>query len=215
MKIIAINGSPRKKCNTAILLEKALEGAASTGAETDLVHLYDFNYKGCISCFACKVKGGKSYGKCAVKDELSPVLERTLNADAILFGSPIYLSVVSGEMRSFMERLIFPNVAYANPYKSLAEKKIKTGFIYTMNIPEESFNESQLKPHLEGTGNQASLEFLFGSVEPLYSFDTFQFPDYSKYVSDLFDPEHKAARRRDVFPEDCRKAYDLGVRLVS
>ena len=112
-----------------------------------------------------------------------------------------------------MERLMFPNIAYANPYKSLVEKKIKTGFIYTMNVPEDRFNESPLKPHLEG--NHASLELLFGPVEPLYCFDTFQFPDYSKYVSDLFDPEHKAARRRDVFSEDCRKAYDLGGRLVS
>jgi len=56
MLAIAMNGSPRKKWNTATLLEKALEGAASQGAETELVHLYDLNYKGCISCFACKLK---------------------------------------------------------------------------------------------------------------------------------------------------------------
>jgi len=59
MKVIAINGSPRKKWNTATLLEKALAGAASQGAETELMHLYDLNYKGCISCFACKTIGGK------------------------------------------------------------------------------------------------------------------------------------------------------------
>lgn len=61
MKIIAINGSPRKNRNTATLLNKALEGAASQGAETELIHLYDLNYKGCVSCFACKIKNGKSY----------------------------------------------------------------------------------------------------------------------------------------------------------
>jgi len=213
MKILAINGSPRKNWNTATLLVKALEGAASAGAETELVHLYDLNYKGCISCFACKTKGGKSYGKCAVQDELAAVLKKALDADAILLGSPIYLSAVTGAMRSFMERFIFPNIVYTSPYQSLAEKKIKTGFIYTMNIPEERFNESPLKPHLEG--NHASLEILFGPVETLYCFDTYQFTDYSKYVSDLFDPDHKAARRRDVFPEDCRKAFELGVHLVS
>ena len=53
MKVIGINGSPRKKWNTAMLLAKALEGAASQGAETDSFHLYDLNYKGCVSCFAC------------------------------------------------------------------------------------------------------------------------------------------------------------------
>jgi multimeric flavodoxin WrbA len=60
MKIMAINGSPRKEWNTATLLQKALEGAASQGATTELIDLYDLNYKGCISCFACKEKGGRS-----------------------------------------------------------------------------------------------------------------------------------------------------------
>ncbi len=54
MKILALNESPRKKWNTATLLKKALDGAASQGPKTELIHLYDLNYKGCISCFACK-----------------------------------------------------------------------------------------------------------------------------------------------------------------
>ena len=108
MKVMAFNGSPRKKWNTATLLKKALEGAASRGAETELIHLYDLNYKGCISCFACKTKGGKSYGRCAVKDDLKPIFKKIEKADALIFGSPIYLGTVSGEMKSFMERLLFP-----------------------------------------------------------------------------------------------------------
>ena len=56
MKVLGFNGSPRKNWNTAMLLEKALEGAASEGAETELIHLYELNYKGCISCFACKTR---------------------------------------------------------------------------------------------------------------------------------------------------------------
>ena len=60
MNILAINGSPRKKWNTATLLEKALEGAAAQGATTELVHLYDLDYKGCTSCFACKMIDGPS-----------------------------------------------------------------------------------------------------------------------------------------------------------
>jgi multimeric flavodoxin WrbA len=70
MKILAVNGSPRKKWNTAILLNKALEGAESQGAETALIHLYDLNFKGCTSCFACKMKDGNSFGRCAVRDEV-------------------------------------------------------------------------------------------------------------------------------------------------
>ena len=65
MKVMAFNGSPRKKWTTATLLSKALEGAASKGAKTELIHLYHLNFKGCISCFACKTIGGKSYGRLA------------------------------------------------------------------------------------------------------------------------------------------------------
>jgi len=64
MKIIAFNGSPRKMWNTATLLNKSLEGGTrSQGAETELIHLYDLNYKGCESCFSCKTMGSNSYGK--------------------------------------------------------------------------------------------------------------------------------------------------------
>ena len=115
MKLMAINGSPRKTWNTATLLKKALKGAASQGAETELVHLYDLNFKGCISYFACKTRGGKSYGRCAVKDDLRPILNKIAAADGLILGSPIYFGIVTGEMRSFMERLLFPYFTYTDP----------------------------------------------------------------------------------------------------
>lgn len=76
MNILAFNGSPRKNNNTGILLIKALEGAASQGASTELINLYDLNYKGCMSCFACKTKNGKSYGKCPINDDLKPIFKK-------------------------------------------------------------------------------------------------------------------------------------------
>ena len=56
MKVLAINGSPRKNGNTAALLKQAMDGAKSQGAETRRIDLYSLNYKGCISCFYCKRK---------------------------------------------------------------------------------------------------------------------------------------------------------------
>ena len=107
MKLLAFNGSPRKKWNTATLLEHALKGAKSEGAKTELIHLYDLDYKGCTSCFACKRIGSKSYGHCAVKDDLLPVFKKVEAADAILVGSPIYYSITTGETRCFLERLMY------------------------------------------------------------------------------------------------------------
>jgi len=213
MKVIAINGSPRKKWNTATLLEKALEGAASEGAETEIIHLYDLDFKGCTSCFACKLKDGKSYGKCALKDELTPVLERLKDADAVLLGSPIYLGNSTGEMRSFMERYIFPFLVYsANPV-SLYPKNISIGYIYTMGAKEEHFDFFGLNKVIEL--NEGIATRIFGYSESLCSTDTYQFDDYSKYVADIVDPEEKAKRRKEVFPKDCEKAFEMGARFVK
>ena len=213
MKVLAINGSPRKKWNTATLLEKALEGAASQGADTELIHLYDLDFKGCTSCFACKLKGGKSYGKCAMEDGLTPVLAKLANADAFLLGSPIYFGTVTGEMRSFMERLLFPYLVYTQPPGSLFGRKIPTAFIYTMNVSEQLMKEYCYPVHI-GV-NENVLNRTFGQAKSFCAFETLQFEDYDKVVYSYFDPEERRERRRTVFPEDCRKAFDLGASLIA
>jgi multimeric flavodoxin WrbA len=213
MKALAINGSPRKKWNTATLLAKALEGAASVGAETELVHLYDLNYKGCTSCFACKLKGGDSYGKCAMNDGLTPLLAKVADTDLLLLGSPIYFGTVTGEMRSFMERLLFQYLTYTRPPGSLFERKIPTAFIYTMNVSEEQMNEYRYPVHI-GL-NENVLRRTFGRAETFCSFETLQFEDYDKVVFSYFDPDERRERHSKVFPEDCRKAFALGARLLT
>jgi len=213
MKVIVINGSPRKKWNTAILLNKALEGAASKGAETELIHLYDLNYKGCISCFACKLKDGKSYGKCAVNDDLSPIFKRIEDADALILSSPIYLGAATGEMRSFMERLLFPYYVYDVSHPTLFKKKIPTGFIYSMGLNMDGMMERGYDQHFKVT--EMLMERVFGTSESLCVTDTYQFDDYSKYVSTLFNEKKKAKRREEEFPKDCQRAFEMGVRFAS
>lgn len=212
MKVIAINGSPRKKWNTATLIEHALKGAESEGMETELVHLYDLDFRGCTSCFSCKLKGGKSYGKCAMKDDLSPVLDRIAGAGALILGSPIYFGIVTGEMRSFMERLLFPNLTYTRPPMSLAPRQIPTAFVYTMNVSEQMMKESY-GSHIEA--NASHLKMMYGSCESFYCTETLQFEDYDKMVFSYFDPEERRKRHREVFPQDCKRAFELGARLAK
>ncbi len=213
MKIIAINGSPRKKDNTATLLEKALEGAANKGAQTKLIHLYDLNYKGCLSCFSCKRLGGKSYGKCAVKDDLFDVFDQIEKADALLLGSPIYFGEITGAMRSFLERLFFQYLVYDKAHTVLFPGKLTTGFIFTMNVPEQLLKE--IKYDMKFKGYEGILKRFFGAAKTLVVTDTWQFADYSKYETSSIDIDAKAARRRDVFPLDCEKAATLGAELVT
>ena len=213
MKVIAINGSPRKTWNTAQLLQNALDGAASQGAETELIHLYDLDYKGCTSCFACKLKGGKSYGRCTIRDSLTPVIEKIEEVDALILGSPLYFGTVTGMMRCFMERLLFPYLTYTNPPTSLLQKKIPTAYMYTMNVSEQIMKEAGYQVHV--STNEHIMERMFGSCESIFAFETRQFEDYSKMVFSYFDPEERVKKADEQFPKDCKKAFNLGVRLTE
>lgn len=215
MQVYAINGSPRKKWNTGTVLQQALDGAAETASDvlTEMINLYDYNYKGCISCFQCKLIGGPSYGKCAVKDEIAPVLQNVLAADVVIFGSPIYFSNITGEMRCFLERLYFPCFVYAPDYPTIAPKKLHTGFIYTMNVPGDMMDANHYPEQLKTMEGCAGR--LFGH-EPLIQYvnNTYQFKDYSKYKAELFSEAEKAKYREEHFPIDCENARKMGAALV-
>ena len=217
MKIYAVNASPRKKGNTATVLQHVLDGARNAGGEgvqAELLHLYEYQYTGCKSCFACKLKGGKSYGKCAVNDGITPVLEKLSQADAIVFGSPIYFGGVTGMLRSFEERLLFPFFTYTEGYVSIAPRKIRTGFVYTMNVTESVMEAWKYPARLNLM--EGYVGRIFGS-EPqvLYVNNTTQFSDYSKYVCTVFSAEEKAKYREEHFPGDCRRAEAMGAALVK
>jgi len=213
MKAIAINGSPRKNWNTATLLQHALAGAQEEGAETELVNLYDLQFTGCVSCFACKKIGGKHYGHCAAKDELSPVLQAIETADVLLLGTPVYFGSESGEMRSFIERLLFPFFTYTPDYQCIFPGRLQTAMIYTMNIPEDMIPTLQYEQLLSRI--RGYMEHAFGNCELQICTDTLQFSDYSKYLCTRWDADAKARRRAEVFPQDCAKAKALGAALVE
>ena len=144
LKALFVNGGPRKNKNTAQMLESAMQGAKDAGAEVELVHLYDLDYKGCKSCFACQLKNAKTDGVCAIRDGLRPVLEKAREADVIVIGSPVYFSYPTGQTRSFLERLIFPNFTYDYDEQGNRRRPIRkkqTAMIFTMNIPEEAIEE--------------------------------------------------------------------------
>lgn len=217
-KVVIINGSPRKNFNTSQMLKGAESGAIHSGAETEYFNLYDYNFKGCISCFACKRKGNTTNGLCAYKDELTAILEKCLNADAIIFGSPIYFAYPTGEFKSFLERLVFPCLSYLKDEKTgflrrVLNKTIKTGIIYTMNVPEQMANTSNYPSILDTIPN--FFELAFGHCETIYTYDTAQFSDYSKYDCDLFDANHKMKMKETQLPKDIEKAFELGKRLAN
>lgn len=214
MKVIGINGSPRKGWNTETLVKKALDGAAAAGAETELVQLYAEPVKGCLECFACKRKGNKTEGLCAIRDNLRPLLEKCLNADAIVIGSPNYFSYPAGMVRCFLERLLFPLMRYDEGHtRVLGDRIIPSGIIFTMNAPKMYYEAAHYDILLGET--RANMEFCLGYAEQYNSFDTLQFADYSKMDAGMFDPAEKQRQHETQFPVDGQKCYEMGKRLVA
>jgi hypothetical protein len=80
-------------------------------------------------------------------------------------------------------------------------------------LPEARMNEFQYPVH---TGlNESILNLTFGHAESLFCNETLQFEDYDKVVFSYFDPEERRKRRREVFPQDCQRAFEPGARLVK
>lgn len=213
-KIIIIDGGPRKKFNLGQLFEKFVEGVKSVSEEIEVehVHLYDLNFKGCVSCLGCKIVGNKNYGKCLRKDDLSPVLESLLTADGIAFGSPIYYMDVTGEFQSALERIVFP----FGDYKSgkYEKRDIPTATFYTMNATPDFIAEGgMMRPNLD------RVDFCVGTrwqqPERIAACCTMQVKDYSRYeFSDEWSAAHLAWRDAH-WEDDKQKAFQAGVNMAQ
>lgn len=110
MKVLALNGSPRKNGNTATLLEKVLSPLIEAGWETELVQIGGQKIQGCRGCQKC---AEKKNGRCVFdNDILNGVLEKMLSADAMILGTPCYFSDMSAEMKALVDRAGY--VAFVN-----------------------------------------------------------------------------------------------------
>ena len=208
MKTIIINASPRKKWNTAEVLDSARKGAESVGAEVEYVNLYDLVFKGCRSCLICKRKD-KTKGKCYWNDDLTPLIEKIFDSDALIIGSPIYFGQPTSEFRALVERLIFCIMSYDDG-SSYYTGKVNVGIFYTMNAPFE-FYEQSMKDSLSST--EFLFSFLNGQVISYPVCDTLQVHRYSEYNMAGFSQEAKEKQLILQFPNDLEKAFEIAANL--
>jgi multimeric flavodoxin WrbA len=208
--ILGFNGSPRANWNTAQLVKRSLEGAAAQGAKTEYFDLQTLKFTGCQSCLICK-KGPKYEGKCYLKDDLTPILEKLKKCDGFVLGFPIYMGLPSSLSHTFLERVTFSNFVYRTD-RTVYGKKIKTGLVVTGGAAPQVV-ESMWNPLL--THLTDLVGSIFGSCERLGSYDTVQVDDYSKYDIQIGVPGDKHKRRKEQFPQDLLAAYELGKRLTS
>ena len=210
-KMMIIDGGPRKTFNTAAMLGKIAEGARSVSDEIEVktVRLYDIDYKGCMSCMACKLKG-KVSNVCRFKDALTPILEEVAQADGLVLGSPIYFSEVTAQLRAFLERLIFAWLSY-NDYSLTAPKQMPVLLTYTMNA-----NEEQAKMIYQMMGIvEDSLKRAMGDVEHVDAYNTYQVKNYDCYELAGFPEPMKRQYRDTHWEQDLQRAYDAGKRMAE
>lgn len=208
-RIVVVNAGPRKGWNTDTLLNEASKGAESAGAETIHFDLFRMErFTGCISCFGCKKERFK--GHCICQDGLTPVLDAIREADGLIIGSPNYLSELTAAFRALYERLIFQNLTYNVETPCCNGHPVPVLLIMTSNAPDTMYRDLI-------QNYQQTLNRFVGPTETFVSGDTLQLNDYSKtdWPWTLFDTEAKQKRHTTVFPEECKRAYALGVKLVK
>ena len=208
-KIVVVHAGPRKGWNTDTVISNAAKGAEDAGAEIIRFDLFRLEkYTGCISCFGCKKEQFR--GHCICRDGLTPVLDAIREADGLIIGSPNYLGELTASFRALYERLIFQNLTYNMDTPCCNERMIPVLLIMTSNAPDTGY--LQLLNNYKQT-----LSRFVGPTEVFVSGNTLQLKDYSKtdWQWSMFDPEAKQKRHDTVFPEECRKAYELGKKLFG
>ncbi|MBQ6161443.1 MAG: flavodoxin family protein [Prevotella sp.] len=208
-KIIIIDGGPRKTFNTASMLKKFAEGVSSVtdAIEVKTIRLYGLDYKGCMSCMACKVKG-KASNVCKFKDALTPVLNEIAEADGLVLGSPNYFGEISAQMRAFLERLAFPWLSY-NDYSLTAPKRMPVVLVQTMNGTPENNND-----HGYGSMEYCIAQAL-GTPKKLIAYNTYQVKNYANFELAGFSEEAKRNYREQHWENDLQKAFDAGRQMAE
>jgi len=215
MAIMIINGSPRVAFSTACLCARFSDGVRSAcqEVETSIVNLYDYNYSGCRSCFACKDIRSRHYGRCALNDGLSRLLSAVGQAEGLVIASPLYFGTLPGQVQSFIERLLFPRTTYEAGYRPCAQLRIPVQTIYTMNATEEQAASAGFIARLDAV--DAFIGHVFTPPERIISFDTYQFRDYSRYRVEVFSEVEKRRHRDMFFPQDLQRAFLAGKRMAG
>ncbi|MDO4566759.1 MAG: flavodoxin family protein, partial [Oscillospiraceae bacterium] len=100
---------------------------------------------------------------------------------------------------------------YSPDGETAYDRKLEVGFIYTMNVEDPARYDYDLLMRR----NEETFNAYIGETRTIFAADTYQFSDYTKYASGIFDPEHKRDVRERRFPEDCARAFELGAGLVE
>ncbi len=203
--IYALNGSPRKGWTSEELLDSFIRGVRETDPEIDVkkVHLYDLDYKGCRSCYACKLKSTEN-GQCLFRDGATDLLRAIKTADGFAFATPIYYYDVPSQMRAILERLFYP---------AEMERELPVAALYSCADAKEAADEL-FRRHVD----DISLFFrnrFHTEADVVFSANSIYYRDPEKYIFPSASYPDRVAYRDTHFPLDLQRAYEAGVRMAE
>ena len=142
MKVLLINGSPRKEGNTEIALAEVAKQLTKEGIASEIVWIGNKPIRGCIACGQCKVKG---IGRCVFDDDIcNKISEKFEESNALIVGSPVYYGQPNGALLSIIQRAFYSNGTNISgkPAASIAicRRGDATAVFETLNMPFQMMN---------------------------------------------------------------------------
>lgn len=214
VRILAINGTYRKNGTTGQLVRKALEGAASVGADTEMVLLAERDVGYCRNCLTCYKDLESEIAPCSINDDVQGILEAIRDADGVFFASPVHNGFVSGLMNAFIERATWTLLRPTGEIlgvKGMPEPRLtdKTRAVATVvsagGIPSEMREYCDLgSPWLQ---EQAAMICNGECIGDIYAGAVF-----SKELEG--DEWSRAYLLRELTEEQLQETYNLGVTMV-
>jgi len=187
MNILGIMGSPRIKGNTDILLDRALEGAQSRGAEVDKIIVDKLKISPCKEYYGCL-----NDGKCVIRDDMDGIYPRLLQADRLIVASPMFFYGITSQLKALIDRC---QATWARKYilkQKLSDKERKGAFI--------------------GVGATRGDKLFEGSIYVIKYF--FKAIDI-EYADELLVRGVDKKGEIELHPDVLQDAFGLGVRLVQ
>ncbi|MBN1527322.1 MAG: flavodoxin family protein [Candidatus Omnitrophica bacterium] len=187
MKVLAISGTPKKGGLTDLLLDRALEGAAAAGAETEKIVLNDLVFRPCIDCGGCD-----KAGICVLEDDLKPVYGKLQAADSIIMASPVFFGTLSAQLKMMIDRM---QALWVLKYvlKKAPARKRKGAFLCVGGMDTAEYFESAKK----------IIKIVFAVLNIEYSGELF------------FRGANMSGKDARIRDEMLAKAYELGESLAK
>jgi multimeric flavodoxin WrbA len=189
MKALGISTSPRIKGNSDLLLRRALAGAASVGAEAEYVHLSDYRIGPCIECNACYATG-----ECKVRDDYQVLLKKILDADRLVFATPIFFMSVCAQAKNLIDRgQCLWALKYVLEKESLTVGRDRRAMVIAVG------------------GSKSKKQFESIRLTMKTYFDVLDM----KYIANLFVNQVDDRGQVEEHPSALDQAYHLGARLAG